>query len=402
MILPKLRTVTRRPRHFFRIAATCIALCSVVPCGSLHANALPQDVIQYVGNFDSADPGLMIAPNAGAGTIVPAGVAVNHLGTFDIVINPGVTLAGNAAALAAFNRAAQKWEAFISDPITVTIDGDLANLGNGITIGATSSVMLQASFNTLRNRLVADSAADFNDQINASLPTSAQFTALLPAGFTLTGNVSATKANLKALGFAGLDDQFGASDAAITFNSAVAFDFDNSNGVTAGQVDFETAAIHEIGHALGFVSSVDVIDVSAPQGISPSVLDLFRFRAGSASDPATAADFTTFARDLSPNTNAITDFVLPSSGGGPIENRMSSGVSTGDGQQAGHWKDDGLTGILIGVMDPTLASGVVENISVSDIRALDLIGYDVVPEPGSAALLLAGLVCLGTRRRIHF
>jgi len=49
-----------------------------------------------------------------------------NLGTFDIVINAGATPAGNAAALAAFNRAAQAWEAHIADSIPVTVNADLA------------------------------------------------------------------------------------------------------------------------------------------------------------------------------------------------------------------------------------------------------------------------------------
>ena len=379
-------------------AAILIALGTAVSSGALHAAVLPDGVIQYVGSYEIADPALAGAANAGGGAIVPAGNAVNNLGTFDIVINPGPTLAGNAAALAAFNRAALKWEALFSDPITITIDADLANLGNPNIIGSTSSVTLMASYTTIRNALVADSALDADDSINASLPTSGQFAAQVPAGFSLTGNVVGTKANLKAMGFGGLDGTFGATDATITFNSI--FNFSYTGLPVGGLVDFETVAVHEIGHALGFISVVDVVDNVAPQAVSPEVLDLFRFRDGTANDPATAADFTTFARDLSPNTNAITDYVLATLGGEPLENRMSTGVTTGDGRQASHWKDDALTGTLIGVMDPSLAAGVVELISASDARAFDLIGYDrvAVPEPGSIALILGGLLILGFRR----
>src|SRR6476661_6289659 len=40
-----------------------------------------------------------------------------ELGSFAINIVAGPTLQGNAAALAAFNRAANQWKAFISDPV---------------------------------------------------------------------------------------------------------------------------------------------------------------------------------------------------------------------------------------------------------------------------------------------
>ena len=52
-------------------------------------------------------------------------------------------------------------------------------------------------------------------------------------------------------------------------------------------------------------------------------------------------------------------------------------------------------------MDPTLGTGIIELISASDARAFDLIGYDrvaAVPEPGSIALVLGGLLTLGFRR----
>jgi hypothetical protein len=48
--------------------------------------------------------------------------------------------------------------------------------------------------------------------IPCTLPTAAQFTATLPAGRSLGGNVIVSKANAKALGFTGLDAQFVTSD----------------------------------------------------------------------------------------------------------------------------------------------------------------------------------------------
>ena len=45
-----------------------------------------------------------------------------------------------------------------------------------------------------------------------------------------------------------------------TFSSAFSFDFNPDDGVTAGQMDFIGVAIHEIGHALGFISGVDTYD----------------------------------------------------------------------------------------------------------------------------------------------
>lgn len=300
----------------------------------------------------------------------PGGGQVSALGSFDIVINPGPTLAGNAAALDAFNRAADQWEAFISDPITVTIDAELLNLGASNVIGEASSIIINGGYTTLRNLLASD--ADADDAILSSLPNAAQFNATLPTGITLSGKLAGNKSALKAIGLTGLDSQFGATDAMISFNTQFSFDFDNSDGLSSGTADFETVAAHEIGHALGFTSIVDTVDemVNAGQSgtINPRFLDLFRFETGS--DPSSAGQFTTFNRNFESGGNPIFDDT-------DDEWRFSTGIETGDGNQASHWKDNNLTGVLVGIMDPTLASGQINSVAISDLRALDVIGYDI-------------------------
>jgi hypothetical protein len=55
--------------------------------------------------------------------------------------------------------------------------------------------------------------------------------------------LSITRANAKALGFIGDD---GLADADITFNTDFTFDFNRSDGITSGQLDFVGIAMHEI------------------------------------------------------------------------------------------------------------------------------------------------------------
>ncbi len=342
--------------------------------------------------------------NPGQGLSIDEGNGfTNNLGSFDIVINPGATLAGNSAALAAFERAAAQWESFFSDPITVNIDADLQSLGSSTIIGQASSEILQGTFNEIRDAMVLDSSFESDDGIVASLPTSAQFTGSLPAGFSFDGNISINKANAKALGFPDLDADFGPNDATITFNSDFSFDYDNANGVTSGQVDFETVAAHEIGHALGFTSEVDRIDVlldmnQTASTIRPRTVDLFRFEDGSAEDPDTALDFTTAERFLQTGGTPIFDEIIEVGISG-AEGLLSTGAETGDGRQASHWKDNNLTGNLLGIMDPTLPTGTIVPISLADVRVLDLVGYDFIPEPSSALLLIGALGLMGIRRR---
>lgn len=304
-----------------------------------------------------------------------------------------------AGAQAAIDRAAAQWATRIADPVSVNVSISFEDLGDPSVIANASTFELITNvdgYEFVRGLLVADAAAEPDDAIVAALPLGADLGFTLPGGFTLdTGaggtqpNVIGAKANFKALGVTGLDGLFGATDAIIRFNSGFNFDFDNSNGVSG--MDLETVAAHELGHALGFISTVDTVDFLLDQGLSgavaPRLLDLFRFAAGAA--PSTQADFSTFARELRPGIAAVFDDVDQSFA-------LSEGAFTGDGRQASHFKDDSLTGTHLGLLDPTLAFGTVFTVTEADLRVLDLIGYDIVPIPLGPALplLLSGLAAL--------
>lgn len=326
-------------------------------------------------------------------SLTPLGLALliapTQVSALDIVIDPSAALSGNAPALAAFNRAAEQWEAVFTDDILVTVTGDLSSFGSGSenVIGSTGSFFLQDAHDNIVGQIQAEGAA--TNPILNFLPTSAQFNANLSPGDSITGNITGTKANLKALGYGGLDGIFGVSDGTISFNSDFTFDYDNSDGITGGTMDFETVALHEIGHLLGFTSVVDQFD-GATGSANLMVLDLFRF--DSANLPTTTAEFTSFSRELSPGTAAsFTDLNTT------VE--MSTGRTEGDGNQASHWKDN----LGLGIMDPTLAFGELVPIGANDILAFDLIGWDIavpVPEPTSSLLLLgAAAAGIMLRRR---
>ena len=197
-------------------------------------------------------------------------VSVFPIAGTTINITPGAGLVGNTAALAAFNRAANTWAAMFSDPVTINIDANLGFLAPNV-IGQASSVQLVADYDAFRDALAFDASDESDDAIVGFLPTRAQLSASLPAGVTLSNNMQSTKANLKALGVSGLDELFGSSDASITFNSNFGFDYDRLDG-TVG-VDFESVALHEIGHALGFVSAVDTIDNLT----GPTIVNIFHW-----------------------------------------------------------------------------------------------------------------------------
>ncbi len=321
-----------------------------------------------------------------------------------IQINAGSGLAGNAPALAAFQRAAQHWSDRLTDAITVNVDADLAPLGTGVIGSAGSSILYGDDYAEMRDALVREAALDPDDAITASLPTFAQINVNLPAGRSLDDTLAATKANVKAIVVddplspytpALIDSLFGATDATITFSSNFSFDFDRSDGITSGTMDFETVAAHEIGHALGFISAVDDIDTTTSGNlpvVALTLLDLYRFRVPD-DVPGSASAFTTATRSAIPGEAAgFSDTVNLWS--------FATGQNGGDGNQASHWKDDSLTFSFIGLLDPTLPFGAIEDPTEADFRALDLIGWNVVsvPEPALGGLLAAASV-LGFRRR---
>jgi hypothetical protein len=349
------------------------------------------------------DPGqLAIMPDVGAGggsSLQPGRIHTSNLSGFNIVIVPGAALAANVPALQAFERAANQWEQYIRDPIVVTVNADLAPLAPNV-LGSTNSFVLAGGYDEIRDAMVADAGDESDDVVATLLPTAAGFSGFLPAGFGFDGSLQLTKANAKALEFTGLDELFGVSDAQITFSSNFSFDFDNSNGVTLGQHDFETVAAHEIGHALGFISEVDFVDFvkgsnATSQNVEPTTLDLFRFDDAAANDPETYAEFATYPRSLVPGNiehfDQISNLYF-----GDEEVLLATGVTQGDGRQASHWKDFFFT---LGLLDPTLASGQISPIQANDLRAFDLIGYDIVPEPSGAVLLLLGSVMAAALRR---
>lgn len=375
---------------------SCAGLCAAALLALPAAGAEPDFLTPVQLGASSADPGLQPAGSSSA----------VHLGSggLNLVIQPrsGGSLAGNAPALAAFNRAAATWASYITDDITIVIDADVYSFGPGSSniIGGTNPVYLQGGYLGVGGLLVDDAADEADDGIVSYLPDNLSMRSL--TGIAFSGNVLLTKANAKALGLPAsyLDSLVNTTiDARIDFNSDFAFSYDRSTAAP-GTVDFESVALHEIGHALGFLSQTDTAD-GIPIGtnlsgatMSVTTLDLFRF--ATAGHPTDAVGFTNEIRELTPGVAAgIFD--------GTTFYDMSTGVSRGDGRQASHWKDGDLTGNQIGALDPTINFGQIFTPSAADLRALDLIGYDIapVPEPVWSWVVLFMLAAAGHRRRLQ-
>ena len=295
-----------------------------------------------------------------------------------IILRGTEQLEANPEAKQAFINAAAKWESVISSQITVTIDVDYGTTFFGqayssdTTIGATSSGGYRVFYDdptrgSLRSRLINRAPAGSEERaLLNSLPASS-----LPTDIGNVTDVFIPPAIARALGYS--IDEATAPVPRIGFNSKFAFDFNPNDGVNSTQTDFDSVAVHEIGHALGFNSMVGERELDPTRALRVTVWDLYRFRPGA----GTPGTFSVASRVLSSGTSS-TDPHVHFNGGAELA--LSTGKPDGTGgdeRQASHWKDDRLGGVFVGIMDPTIPRGRHEKITDNDLKAIDFFGYSV-------------------------
>ncbi|REJ65086.1 MAG: hypothetical protein DWQ31_19545 [Planctomycetota bacterium] len=291
--------------------------------------------------------------------------------------------------IGAFGDAGDLWSAIFDDDITINVDIDFDNLGAGI-LGSTGNVTAQSNFAPTKTALINDvtsaddamAVANFQPGTSLDMLTNDNSTTASPVirdndGSANNFALDVPRANLKALGILAGNDP--ASDGSISFSNLFSWDFDQTP--SGGEFDLIGVAAHEIGHLMGFVSGVDVVDITG--GVGPfaptaldnfrvfSVLDLYRYSAASLAEPS------------QPATGAVLDLAFGGNpffsidGGATSLATFSTGSFNGIGRQASHWLDN----LGQGIMDPTFGAGEVGVITALDIQAFDVIGYDLIPAP---------------------
>ena len=312
-------------------------------------------------------------------------------------------------ALPSVTAASQLWTSRFTDNVTVNLTIGFTGLGQNILAQAGSSYGLYNYNSQVRPSLLLDATSSIDASVNSHLQLGSVGMLLNRNSNNPNGSGSGvpyfdndaddnnnlirmTTANAKALGL--LASNNSTADADITFSNAFSYDFDQSNGITPGQFDLTGVFAHEIGHALGFTSGVDILDGNSPPINGPfldsqftfvSTADLFRFSTQSRALGDGVIDWTADTRDK----------YFSLDGGATKLVSYSTGINFGDGQQASHWKDN----LGIGIMDPTAAPGELLTVSDNDVKLFDAIGWDTtvtsIPEPGTY-LFWAAALCFGS------
>ena len=328
------------------------------------------------------------------GLLVPVSSRANL--TFNLIPDPGTP----QYVIDGFAAAASRWSAVLANDITVNVGIGYVPLGAGV-LGDTYTPYVEYSYSAVSSALMAGATSTDDFSAYAQLQPGAEYSRLInhtsdnPNGpnsatpyLSSLSPVYMTSANARALGLLGAS---AASDGAIRFNSNLPFDFNPADGTASGQFDFISVAAHELGHLLGFVSAVD--DLEAAGGALPgaqipsTILDLFRFSAESLAAGTGVSDVTADGRDK----------FFSVDGGGSAVAQFATGVLFGSGRQARHWREF----TFVGLMTPDTFPGTQRQISNTDLRAFDVIGYTCVgvPEPATGALLALGFSICATRRR---
>ncbi len=334
---------------------------------------------------------------------------------FNFSYDPGTSL----DHMLAFEVAGQVWESYLQDDVTINLQVGVtssSNLPTGVIGGALPGMQAQVSYREYRDRYYQDLTST-QDQIASSHmrwdKSVAKYEFIASTGenygsYESSDQLNMTRANAKAMGVGAanssqdLDGYILLSDLSGT---GVSWDM-STDSAEAGQLDLLSTAVHEIGHALGFISGVDqpggltahfsewtgsnwnqsVTDALAQarsamrtrtQYTNP--LDLFRYssNSGDSIDLTYGSQYSEKYFSLNGGNTALAYFA---SG--------SDGNLSGDGFQASHWKNQGTS---LGVMDPTLALGERTQISGLDLTALDVIGWDIVQSRENTAIDLGAL-----------
>jgi hypothetical protein len=286
--------------------------------------------------------------------------------TFDSSITGDANAAGIEGVI---NNAIQSYENAFSDPITVNIKFSAMTSG----LGSSNTLFANIPYSSYITALTNDNKTSDDMAALAHLPIANNN----PVNGSASINVKA--ANLKAVGFS--VDTGGQPDGSIGLNTHIT---DIGSPGTSGQYSLLATVEHEIDEVLGLGSALP----SSPNGtIFPE--DLFRYDgSGNRSYTTTSTATAFFSID---GTTKLAQF-----------------DNQNDGGDFGDWQSNPLPQGADPQVQDAFATQFSHPTLGVELRALDVIGYDLapVPEPSRPVALLGlslmGLTVLGVCRLVGF
>jgi Ca2+-binding RTX toxin-like protein len=315
--------------------------------------------------------------------------------TFNFSFQPGMSL----QQMLGFEIAGRVWSQYLTDNVTINIHAAMSSSLAGNVLGGSLPGFKTGQPYSSLSGLMANDATSADDRV--AFPTYANPTlfgefnrydnagnAIGAVKFQNGSTLSLTRANAKALKTT-VSTTPGNLDGYIVLNNqvktaagqAIAWNYNYTlTAVPTNTVDFLSTAMHEIGHVLGFVSSVD-----RPWEVSPTTSDVTAFTNSVQErlNEVTMLDtFRTTQVNNSPLTNLSVggsrylslDFANSATAVGYFATGKNTQLG-GNGFQASHWRGDGTS---IGLMNATLSTGGQRaQFSLTDLRAFDAIGWDL-------------------------
>jgi hypothetical protein len=275
----------------------------------------------------------------------------------NLVITPtfdsSITSDPNAAAIeGAINSAIGFYESHFTDPINVKITFQETSSGLG---GSQWSYFSDVSYQAFVTALQNDKTTADDTTALAHLPTGSTN----PVTGSTTINVKS--ATVRALGMTGFISP--SSDGTISINTHIT---DTGSPGTTGQYSLTFVTEHEIDEILGLGSAL-------PNLTDPLPEDLFRYDANG-------------NRSFTNSSSATSFFSLDGM------HDLAQFDNQNDGGDFGDWQSNPLpSGVLPEIQDAFATQGAHPSLGV-ELRALDVIGYNYVPEPGSVTLLGLGAI----------
>lgn len=235
----------------------------------------------------------------------------------------------------------QYFESHFTDHVAININvgyGEVGGytLGSG-ALGESLTYLNSYSYSQIKNALSAD----------AKTADDATAVASLPATSPVNGTFWTSTAEAKALGLMGASSQV---DGFVGFASGNLFDYDSSNGITGGQYDFYGTVAHEISEVMG--RSLMTGSTIGNTHNSYDVLDLFHYSA-----------------------NGVRDFVGSTPGYFSVNGGATNldNFNTNPNGDYGDWASSAGNDSFSAFASP----GVVDAISQTDLRELDVLGWDL-------------------------